>query len=126
MTGGALAETEKRHFHRVGHDARATLSEGANTWPCTVEDLSLKGCMVKLGDEWEVVPERTYRLSIHLTYAIHIEMDVRLSHQQGVHAGFRCLGIDAESISQLRRLVELNLGDSRLLERDLLALSAGR
>jgi len=117
--------SEKRYFHRVGHDARATLSLDERTWQCTVEDLSLKGCLVELAENWALDPDGLYKLSIHLTYSIHIEMDVKLSHQQGLHAGFRCIGIDADSIAKLRRLVELNLGDSALLERDLRMLASG-
>jgi hypothetical protein len=120
-----MSEREKRHFHRVGHDAQATLAHAANTWSCTVEDLSLKGCMVKLAQSWQVEPDQIYRLSIHLSYAIHIDMDVRLSHQQGLHVGFHCVSIDTDSVAQLRRLVELNLGDSALLERDLHMLLSG-
>lgn len=114
--------TEKRHFHRVCHDARATLSHGANTWPCTVEDLSLKGCMLKLEDGATLDPDLNYHIEVHLTYAIHIEMDASLAHQKGAHVGFYCSRIDSDSVAQLKRLVELNLGDSSLLEREVRAL----
>jgi hypothetical protein len=50
-------------------------------------------------------------------------MSVSVSHVIGNEVGFKCEHIDLDSISALRRLVELNLGDSHLLERDLLALS---
>lgn len=116
---------DKRHYHRVGHDARATLAVDVQAWTCTVEDLSLKGGLVKLADNWSLDPTRHYHLSIHLTHAIHIDMDVALAHQEGQYAGFRCLGIDADSATKLRRLVELNLGDSHLLERDLHELATG-
>lgn len=121
-----MSEADKRHFHRVGHDARATLSQGKNTWPCVVEDLSLKGCMVKFEAAWPVNPNATYHLDIHLSYAIHIEMDVILAHRLGEHCGFLCTSIDSDSVAQLKRLVELNLGDSSLLERDMQALLTGR
>lgn len=117
-----MAGSEKRHFHRVGHDAPATLSQGSRTWPCTVEDISLKGCMVRLAGAWRLNPDPSYHLQVHLSYAIHIEMDVILAHQQGALAGFMCTGIDSDSVTQLKRLVELNLGDSSLLERDIKAL----
>lgn len=113
---------DKRKFNRVSHDARATLSHADQTWPCTIQDLSLKGCMVALAAAWPVEPDLAYRLSIHLSYAVHIEMDVVRSHQDGHLVGFRCVGIDADDVAKLRRLVELNLGDSSLLERDLAAL----
>lgn len=116
---------DKRRFHRVGHDARATLSAHAKAWTCTVEDLSLKGCMVQLAEAWPVDPSLSYNLSIHLTYSIHIDMEVALAHQDGLNVGFRCVSIDADSATKLRRLVELNLGDSTLLERDLHELALG-
>ena len=37
-----------------------------------------------------------------------------------IEPGFRCLGIDADSATKLRRLVELNLEDSHLLDSHLL------
>jgi len=114
--------TEKRHFHRVAHDARATLSLFGAAWTCTVQDLSLKGCLVRLAQARPLDPRQTYHLTVHLTDLIKIDMDVALSHQEGLNAGLRCVDIDLDSATGLRRLVELNLGDSALLERDLHAL----
>lgn len=116
---------EKRHFHRVAHDARATLTFAGLAWSCTVEDLSLKGCLVELAQPRQLDPAQVYHLSIHLTYSIHIAMEVVLAHQAGNLVGFRCVGIDADSAAQLRRLIELNLGDSALLERDMRELIRG-
>ncbi|MNJ68362.1 hypothetical protein D3C77_646020 [compost metagenome] len=50
-------------------------------------------------------------------------MDVQLVRSHTQQLGFSCLNIDVESASHLRRLVEFNLGDERLLERELAALS---
>jgi hypothetical protein len=118
-------QQDKRRFHRVGHDAWATLSLGGQAWTCMVQDLSLKGCLVKLDAPWEVDPAQTYQLSIHLTYAIRIDMTVRRTHQDGQLVGLRCVAIDADSIGQLRRLVELNLGDPALLDREMHLLLGG-
>ncbi|NTV94472.1 MAG: PilZ domain-containing protein [Thiobacillus sp.] len=120
-----MINNEKRHFHRVGHDARATLTFAGRAVSCTVEDLSLNGCLVELSEPREIDAGQVYHLSIHLTYSMHITMDVVLAHQTGGHAGFRCVSIDADSASQLRRLIELNLGDSSLLERDMRELIRG-
>lgn len=116
---------EKRRFQRVAHDAPATLACPASAQACGVEDISLKGCLLRLAGEWPVDPALTYHLSIHLTYAIHIEMDVVLARREGELAAFRCVGIDADSVAQLKRLVELNLGDPALLEREMQALFGG-
>lgn len=49
-------------------------------------------------------------------------MEVVLTRTQPQSLGFVCRHIDLDSISHLRRLVELNLGDEQLLERELAAL----
>lgn len=117
-----LGAAERRHFHRVAHDARATLSYAGRAWSCTVQDLSLKGCLVRLLTEWPVDPRQAYHLTIHLTDELSIGMNVACCRQEGLNVGLLCVNIDLDSVTQLRRLVELNLGDSALLERDLHAL----
>jgi hypothetical protein len=42
---------------------------------------------------------------------------------KGKHLGLQFDEIDIHSATSLRRLVELNMGDTSLLERDLLSLS---
>ena len=44
------------------------------------------------------------------------------SAEQNDELGLRCVDIDLDSITHLRRLVELNLGETELLERELSAL----
>lgn len=52
-------------------------------------------------------------------------MDGTVVHCEDGHLGFRCDHIDLDSISHLKRLVELNLSDEALLERELSELSQG-
>jgi hypothetical protein len=61
------------------------------------------------------------RLSLDLAVAYHL-MWATVSHVDGRHIGLRCSSIDLDSITHLRRLVELNAGDPALLERELTAL----
>ncbi|MOA67711.1 Cyclic diguanosine monophosphate-binding protein [compost metagenome] len=44
---------------------------------------------------------------------------MQLRHDNDGHLGFACLHIDLESITYLRRLIELNLGDEDELQREL-------
>jgi hypothetical protein len=46
-------------------------------------------------------------------------MQGSIIHSETDQIGFRCDHIDLESISHLKRLVELNLGDEAALEREL-------
>lgn len=52
-------------------------------------------------------------------------MLVTLAHQKDGLLGLQCREIDLDSITHLRRLIELNLGSSELLERELGALVQG-
>ncbi len=115
---------DKRHFHRIIYNAEASLNGNQTTYPCSIIDLSLKGCLLRFKQPWNASLEELYTLTLQLSDSAVIKMEVSVSHVIGNEAGFKCEHIDIDSISQLRRLVELNLGDSALLERDLLALSA--
>ena len=55
---------------------------------------------------------------------IVIAMAGELAHVEGDHAGVLCRSIDIESITHLRRLIEVNLGDPAASERELKALIA--
>lgn len=114
---------DKRHFHRIIYNAEATLNQDQATYSCNIIDLSLKGCLLRFEQAWSEPFEELYTLTLKLSDSVVIKMEVSVSHVIGNEVGFKCEHIDIDSISQLRRLVELNLGDSALLERDLLALS---
>lgn len=55
---------------------------------------------------------------------IVIAMAGELAHVEGEHVGVLCRSIDLESITHLRRLIEVNLGDAGASERELKALIA--
>lgn len=52
-------------------------------------------------------------------------MEGQVAQRQSRRLGFQCNRIDLESMSQLKRLVELNLGNEALLERELTELALG-
>lgn len=113
---------DNRHFHRIHFAEAATLSSEDKTWRCEIIDLSLNGCLLQLETPFDDNPEKLYTLTLHLSEDTQIKMELTAMHVIGDKVGFKCEHIDIDSISELRRLVELNLGSSALLERDLLAL----
>lgn len=116
---------EKRKFHRIFYNSEVQLcSEDDHCISGKLIDLSLKGCLLRFESNWSADLDKLYTLKLSLSDDITIDMQLSIAHVAGNEAGFKCEHIDIDSISQLRRLVELNLGDSALLERDLLALSA--
>ncbi len=114
---------EKRRFNRILYSATAELSSGGKTESCQVIDLSLKGCLLKLPKGWSSKESKHHTLLVNLSDECEIEMELVLTYLNDDQGGFYCDQIGLESISQLKRLIELNLGDSQLLERDLDALA---
>jgi len=114
---------EKRRFHRIFYTAEAVLAGEGKLYVCKIIDLSLKGCLLDFGGDWSGSQEKLYTLTLKLSDEVSIVMELAVVHAAGPQIGFKCLHIDIDSISSLRRLVELNLGDSELLERELAALS---
>lgn len=119
-----MSETanERRRFHRINFDAATEITQGANRWAAELHDISLKGILVIRPADWDGDPARLFDARISLGAGIEVQMEVELTRAEGDQLGFVCRHIDLDSISHLRRLVELNLGDEELLERDLTAL----
>jgi hypothetical protein len=118
-----IENIDNRHFHRVLYAAEAVLMCEEKTWNCEIIDLSLKGCLLRFELPWEENMEKLYTLILNLSEQAEIKMELTPAHIVDNKVGFKCEHIDLDSITELRRLVELNLGNSSLLERDLLALS---
>jgi len=117
---------ERRHFNRVAFETAATFYSNSQETECQVVDLSLHGALLRLITPVEVTLGGEYRLEIRLGEEGEvITMQLELTHQEGEQLGLKCVHIDLDSITHLRRLVELNLGDSELLERDFIALCEG-
>ena len=86
-------------------------------------DLSLKGALLHLPAAATTSFGSPCLLKIRLAdQETMISMAGELAHVADGHAGMLCRSIDIESIIHLRRLVEMNLGDAALVERELVAL----
>jgi hypothetical protein len=119
-----IEDNQNRQFHRIFYTAEAILSCEEKTWNCEIIDLSLKGCLLQFESPWDGDLEKLYTFTLQLSEQIQIKMELTPMHVVGYKVGFKCEHIDIDSITELRRLVELNLGASALLERDLLALTS--
>jgi len=118
----SASQEERRNFHRILFDAASTLATPDGTYTSKLLDISLNGVLMATPDKWPGACGDHAELKVHLADEAVISMEVEVTHQEPEHIGMRCIHIDMESISHLRRLVELNLGDSKLLERELSAL----
>ncbi|MBU4424503.1 MAG: PilZ domain-containing protein [Gammaproteobacteria bacterium] len=114
---------ERRHFIRVSFDAPALLATATDTFSVHVLDLSLKGALITVPAHVQLRTGMRCQLTLALAETgNHIAMSTEVAHVEGLHTGLLCLGIDLDSVTHLRRLIELQLGDPALLERDLAEL----
>ena len=114
--------SERRRFRRIAFDATAELRQNGSESPVKLLDLSLKGLLVERPDDWKGNKALPFDVDLRLVQETHIKMQARLTHGDPGQLGFVCKHIDLDSISHLRRFVELNLGDEQELERELGAL----
>lgn len=113
---------DRRRFKRISFDAKTELTQGPKSWPVHLIDLSLKGLLIEKPHPWLGDPDQPFTVDIHLNVDIDVQMEVRLTHDDHNHLGFVCEHIGLESVTHLRRLIELNLADHDELERELAAL----
>lgn len=114
-----MSSEERRKFHRILFDAPVTIQDNAHT--TRVIDISLRGVLVQKPNDMDVATGDTLIIRVILdeTADTAITMSTEVAHQEADTIGLLCHDIDMDSISHLRRLVELNLGDPEMLEREL-------
>jgi hypothetical protein len=118
--------SEKRQFSRIAFDAPVILKSKNKQWESKLLDVSLKGALVLKPDNWDESNHDDFTLSIQLDNSdIEIDMEVKLAHAETDHLGFHCEHIDIDSVTALRRIVELNLADEELLEREIVNMLTG-
>lgn len=115
---------ERRQFHRVPFVTIASVHNSELNAPVELLDLSLKGALFRVLGSSELAAGTELKLHIILSNDIYIEMLGCIVRQDSDFDGFECTSIDLDSARHLIRLVELNLGDPDLMERDLSALNA--
>jgi len=116
-------DTDQRRFKRIPFDAKVEMLCAGDHWHSNIIDLSLRGALIKRPDTWEGKTGDACLLKISLgDDEAQIKMQTSVIHIEGHYIGLNCVGIDIDSVTYLRRFVELNLGDPALLNRELGAL----
>ena len=114
---------ERRDFWRAPFHSLAQLTCPAGIMrEGRLHDISLKGALLEMVDDWHGAPGDHCSLKLDLSPDVSIRMQTTVKHVEGRRMGLRCDEIDIDSITNLRRLVELNSDDPELLERELSAL----
>lgn len=114
--------TERRRFQRIAFDAPVQLISETQSWTATLIDISLRGALLKRPENWISPPQPPLFIRLCLDGETTVSLPVNLTHEEDQQLGFVCTQLDLDSVSLLRRLVELNLGEPELLNRELSAL----
>ena len=118
-----MHESEHRHFSRIQFHHGAHITIGGFSDACQVIDLSLKGALLRPAGSVAVQAGADCLLELVLDDGVsRVRMAGQIAHSEAGRIGMVCRSIDLDSITHLRRLIELNLGDATLLEREFAAL----
>ncbi len=114
---------ESRHFSRIAFHADVQLQIHLIDEIQTAQllDISLKGALLKID---KPLTKAANLRSCTMTLLLgrdgeNITMKGNVVHQSGQFIGIECVHIDLDSMTNLRRLVALNTGDEKLLEKEL-------
>lgn len=89
-------------------------------WPTRLLDLSFKGALLEKPEEFNADLQQAFLLTFGLEgLPNNIILQGHITHQEQGHLGLHCELMDIDSATQLRRLIELNVGDTELLNREL-------
>ena len=115
----------RRQFSRIAFDTGVVLQTASGKHACKLVDISLKGALVERISPWAERTGEPCGLVVQLTDDAVIRMTGEIAHVEAGRLGLRCRDIDLDSITNLRRLVELNLGDEAALDREIAAMLHG-
>jgi len=115
---------EKRKFSRITFAGKCSIHEeisgSKKIWQTTLLDISLKGALVLLPEQWKYKENLPVQLQLALDGSdIVLECAGLICHQEENKLGIKFLTLSLESISHLKRLIQLNLADENLLNREM-------
>ena len=115
---------ERRKFSRIIYKMPATITQDDVIWHTHILDLSLKGALLETPKNWKEGNNKDYVVHFQLNESeIYIDLVLKLKQENLEHLRFEIDQIDLNSASHLKRLVELNVGDEAILQRELRELT---
>ena len=108
---------ERRQFSRVPFNTSVSLQQGSESVDTQLVDISLNGVLIATPSRYRLATDRQCTIVVPLADDVRITMQVALVHSSSNLLGFHCTGMDMESMSHLRRLIEMNLHEQGAAER---------
>jgi hypothetical protein len=116
---------EHRRFRRIRFVTAVQIvsdhsdDAACSSWKATCIDISMMGILLEVAAGFPRIMGTPFEARLMLSEDVMIVMPCTLVHFEGTHAGFRCETMSIDSLTNLRRLLELNLDDSSEVEREL-------
>jgi hypothetical protein len=112
--------TEKRNFQRIPFATRAEINCNSNKYHGELLNISLQGALV-IGKEKIPLQKGTCcELLIHLPDSdITLQFETDIIYSQKNKFGFKFISEDINTARHLRRLLELNIGSSEKIDREI-------
>ncbi len=117
-------QKNRRQFWRAHFHSPVQLAAHGQVSEADLYDISLKGALLKVPEGWQGKAGDRCQLRLNLAANATISMAATIAHVAGRRVGLHCDNIDVDSVTHLRRLVALNSGDAKLLDRELASLLA--
>lgn len=115
---------DRRQFTRILFSISAEIEVEDKTYPVSIHDISLNGALVTAIDSKHSLKGKIGLLHFLLSdNESEVTMNITIVHEEENETGLQCNAIDIDSVTHLRRLIELNLGDSEQINKELSQLS---
>ncbi len=122
MSPDSASPQDRRRYHRFAMLASVRIYSGSAMWSTGLIDVSLRGALVSRPADWIGEPGALFRLDLRLENGPIIAMGVKLVRCGERELAFACHKVDLDSFTELKRLIELNLGNTEALHRELESL----
>ena len=110
---------ERRNFHRVPFATKVEINCNEKKFHGELLDISLQGALINGKGALPLEKNDLCELSINLLDSeVTMHFDVLLVHREQNRLGFKFIGEDIESMIHLRRLLELNIGSSETVDKE--------
>lgn len=111
---------ENRKFTRVEFKAPATMGNDESLWEIEVRDISLNGILITRPNTWrgDVDDEVDVDIPLDSNGDSCVVMHCRVAHADDEALGLERVRIGLNSVTHLRRMLELNLGSPAMVDRE--------
>jgi len=109
-----------RRFRRIPFEAAVRLEVGRDSWTADLLDVAMRGALVGTIEPLPLSLGSRCQLRITLPGTpISLDFDAELVHIEAHHYGFKFVSEDLDTLTHLRKLIELNTGDAEATRGEL-------